>query len=66
MGAPLMLEEGGIGVDVGELRGIGRARSGGAVLRVGAVHVLGPETMEDQGGVVRALSGVGMGVAELG
>jgi hypothetical protein len=66
VGAPLVLEEAGIGVDVGVLRGISRARSGGAVLRVGAVRVLGPETMEDEGGVARALSGVGMGVAELG
>jgi hypothetical protein len=66
VGAPFVLEEAGIGVDVGVLRGIGRARSGGAVLRVGAVRVLGPETVEDEGGVARALSGVGMGVAELG
>ena len=38
---------------------------GGAVLGVAAVEVLGPEAMEDEAGVLGALCGSGVGVAEL-
>jgi hypothetical protein len=61
-----VLEESGIGIDVRELRGVGWAGCVGTVLRVGAVGVLGPETVKDEGGAAGALSGVGMPVAELG
>ena len=66
VGAPLVLKEAGVGIDVGELRGIGWAGGVGAVLRVGAVGVLRPETVEDEGWVAGALGGVGMPVAKLG
>lgn len=66
MGAPLVLEEAGVGVDVGVLRGVGGAGGGGAVLRVGAVGVLGPEAVENEGRVGGALGCVGVRVAELG
>ena len=42
VGTPLMLQEACVGVDVGELRGIGRAGCVGAVLWIGAVGVLWP------------------------
>jgi hypothetical protein len=49
VGPPLVLEEAGVGVDVGVLAGVGGARGGAAVLRVGAVGVLGPEAVKDEG-----------------
>jgi len=66
VGLPLVLEEAGVGVDVGVLGGVGGAGGVGAVLRVGAVGVLGPEAVEDDGGVAGALDGGGVRVAELG
>ncbi len=66
VGLPLMLEEAGVGVDVGVLGGVGGAGGVGAVLRVGAVGVLGPEAVEDEGGVADALDVGGVGVAVLG
>lgn len=65
VGAPLVLEEAGVGVDVGELRGVGWAGCAGAVLRIGAVGVLGPEAVKDEGRVAGTLGCVGMRVAEL-
>jgi len=66
VGAPLMLQEALIGVDVFVGRRIGWAGGAGAVFGIGAVVVLRPEAVEDEGGVGGALGGVGMGVAELG
>ena len=66
VGLPLVAEEAGVGVDVAVLGGVAGAGGVGAVLGVGAVEVLGPEAVEDEGGVLGALGGVGMGVAELG
>ena len=66
MRAPLMLEEAGVGVDVAVLRWIGGPWSGRTVLRIGAVGVLGPEAVEDEGGVAGALGCAGVGVTELG
>ena len=58
VGLPLVLEEAGVGVDVGELRWVGWAGVGGAVLRPGAGEVLGPEAVEDEGVALGALWGV--------
>lgn len=66
MGAPLVTEEAGVGVDVGEGGGVAWARVGGAVLRIATVGVLGPEAVEDEGGALGALGCVGVRVAELG
>ena len=66
VGLPFVLEEAGVGVDVGVLGGVGGAGGGGAVLRVGAVGVLGPEAVEDEGGVAGALDVGGVRVAVLG
>ena len=66
MGAPLMTEEAGVGVDVAVRGGVARAVVGGAVLRIAAVGVLRPEAVEDEGGVLGALCGGGVAVAELG
>ena len=66
MGLPLVLKEAGVGVDVGVLGWVGGAGGVGAVLGVGAVGVLGPEAVEDEGGVLGAFGGGGMGGAELG
>ena len=66
MGLPFVLEEAGVGVDVGELRWVGWAWVGGAVLRPGAGEVLRPEAVEDEGVALGALGGVAVGVTELG
>jgi hypothetical protein len=66
VGLPLVAEEAGVGVDVGELGGVGWAGVGGAVLGPGAGEVLGPEAVEDEGVALGALGGVAVGVAELG
>ena len=66
MGAPLVTEETGVGVDVGEGGGIAWAGVGGAVLRITTVGVLWPEAVEDEGGALGALGCVGVRVAELG
>lgn len=66
VGLPLVLEEAGIGVEVAEGGGIGRAGDVGAVFGVGAVVVLGPETVEDEAEVLGALGFLGVGGAELG
>jgi len=63
---PLVTQQARVGVDVAEARGITRTGLSRAVLRVGAVRVLGPETVEDEGWVARALGRVGVAVAELG
>ena len=65
VGAPLVLEQAGVGVDVVE-GGAVRGGGVGAILGIAAVVVLGPEAVEDEGGVVGALGSVGMAVAELG
>ena len=65
MGSPFVLEEAGVWVDVGVLRWVGGTGGVGAVLRVGAVGVLGPEAVEDEGGVTGALGSGGVGVTEL-
>ena len=65
MGLPFMLEQAGLGVDVAELIGV-RAGREGAVLRVAAVIVLRPETVEDECIVAGAFGGFGVRVAELG
>ena len=57
MGSPLVIEEVGVGVDVGELGGVGGAGIVGAVLRPLSGEVLGPETVEDEGEVLGALGG---------
>ena len=57
MGSPLVIEEVGVGVDVGELGGVGGAGVVGAVLRPLSGEVLGPETVEDEGEVLGALGG---------
>ena len=61
---PLMLEETLIGEDVGVLGWVGGAGSVRAVFRVGAVGVLGPEPVEDEGHMLAALRGIAVGVAE--
>jgi hypothetical protein len=66
VGAPLVTEKTGVGIDVGVGGGVARAGVGGTVLRIAATGVLGPETVEDEGGALGALGCVGMGVAELG
>jgi len=66
VGAPLMTEEAGVGVDVAVRGGVARAVVGGAVLRIAAVGVLRPEAVEDEGGALSALGCVGVRVAELG
>jgi hypothetical protein len=66
VGAPLVLEEALVGVNVFVCGGIGRTGGAGAVFGISAVVVLGPEAMEDEGGVGGAFGSVGMGVAELG
>ena len=66
VGLPLVAEETGVGVDVGELGWVGWAGVGGAVLRPGAGEVLGPEAVEDEGVALGALGGVAVGVTELG
>lgn len=63
---PLVLEKAGVGVDVAVLRGVCGTGCVAAVLRVASVVVLGPETVQDEGGVLRALDVGGMRVAELG
>ena len=57
MGSPFVIEEVGVGVDVGELGGVGGAGIVGAVLRPLSGEVLGPETVEDEGEVLGALGG---------
>ena len=66
VGAPLMLEETLVGVEVGVASWIGGARFVRAVLRIGSVGVLRPEAVEDERRVAGALGRVWMGVAELG
>ena len=66
MGLPLVAEEAGVGVEVAEGGGITRAGGVGAVFGEWARGVLGPEAVEDEGGVLGALCGVGVRVAELG
>jgi len=65
VGLPLVAEETGIGVDVTVLAGVLWAGVVGASLGVAADVVLGPETVEDEGEVLGALGGVGVGVTEL-
>ena len=65
VGLPLVLEQAGVGVDVAVLRGVRRAGRGGAVLREGSVVVLGPEAVQDEGGVLGALDVAGVRVAVL-
>jgi hypothetical protein len=66
VGAPLVTEETGVGVDVGEGGGIAWAWVGGAVLWISAVGVLRPEAVEDEGWALGTLGCVGVRVAELG
>jgi len=66
VGPPLVVEEAGVGVEVAVGGGVTRAGGVGAALGVGAGGVLGPEAVEDEGGVLGALCGGGVAVAELG
>jgi hypothetical protein len=66
MGLPLVAEEARVGVDVGELGGVGWTGVGGAMLGPRAGEVLGPEAVEDEGVALCALGGVAVGVTELG
>ena len=66
VGLPLVLEEAGVRVDFAELGRVGGAWCVGAVLGKRAAGVLGPEAVEDEGGVVAAFGGRAMGVAEFG
>ena len=66
VGLPLVPEEAGVGVDVGELGWVGWAGVVGAVLRPRASEILGPEAVEDEGVALCALGGVAVGVTELG
>ena len=66
VGLPLVAEEAWIGVDVGVLRWVLRAGSGGAVLNEGTGVVLGPETVEGEGEALGTFRRIGVGVAELG
>jgi hypothetical protein len=66
VGAPFMLKESLVGIDVAEGGWIGGAGSFGAIFGISAVDILRPEAMEDEGGVRGALGGAGMRVAELG
>jgi hypothetical protein len=63
--APLVLKQALVGVDVLVGRGVGWAGCVGAILRIGAVVVLRPETVEDEGRVCGALGGVGVGMTKL-
>ena len=66
MSLPLVTEEARVRVDVtvgGRVAGSGGV---GAVLGIGAVGVLGPETVQNEGGVLGALAGCWVGFAELG
>jgi hypothetical protein len=65
VGLPLVAEEARVWVEVAEGGGVSWAGSVGAVLGEWAGGVLGPEAVEDEGGVLGALSGVGVRVAEL-
>jgi len=65
VGSPLVTQKARVGVDVAEAYGITRSRLSGAVLRISAVGVLRPQTVKDEGWAARALSRVGVAVAEL-
>ena len=66
VGLPLVTEEAGVGVEVAVGGGVTWAGGIRAVLGEGAGGVLGPEAVEDESGVLGALGGVGVRVAELG
>ena len=66
MGTPLVQKKALVRVDVFVGGGIGGTGSRGAVFGVGAVVVLRPQTVKDEGGVRGALGSVTVGVAELG
>lgn len=55
VGAPLVAEETGVGIDVGVGGGIARTGVGGAVLRIASVGVLRPEAVQYEGGALGAL-----------
>jgi len=63
--APLVLKQALVGVNVFVGRGVGWAGCVGAILRIGAVVVLRPEAVEDEGRVCGALGGVGVGMTKL-
>jgi hypothetical protein len=65
VGAPLVTEETGVGIDVGVGGRIARPWVGGAVLRIASVGILGPEAVEDKRGTLGALGCIGVRVAEL-
>ncbi len=65
VGAPLVPEESGVGIDVGVGGRVAWAGVGGAVLRIAAIGVLGPEAVEYEGGSLSALGCVWVGVTEL-
>jgi hypothetical protein len=61
-----MTEEASVGVEIIVRGGVSRAGRVRAVLREGAGGVLGPEAVEDEGGVLGALGRGWVGGAELG
>ena len=65
VGGPLVTKQAGVGVEVAEGGGIGRTSCVGAVLGIGTVVVLRPETVEDEAGTGGALRLVGVGGTEL-
>ncbi len=66
VGLPLVAEEAGVGIEIAVGGRVVRARGVGAVLGEGTGIVLGPEYVEDEGGVLGALGCVGVRVTELG
>ena len=65
MRLPFVREQACVGVDVAVLRGVRWACGVAAVFRVGSVVVLGPEAVQDEGGVLGALDVAGVRVAVL-
>ena len=65
VGLPFVAEETGVGVDVTVLAGVLGAGVVGTPLGVATNIVLGPETVEDEGEVLGALGGAGVGVTKL-
>lgn len=65
MHLPFVLEQCGIRINVGVLRGTGRARRFAAIFRVGTGVVLWPQSMQGESAVLGALGRFWMPVAEL-
>ncbi len=65
MGQPLVAEETGVGIEIRKGGGIGRTGEVAAMLGMGAVVVLRPETVKGEAEVLPALRLVRVGGAEL-